>query len=70
MACSPLWPKGGLPMSWARQAALTMLPASPMCVGPVEVGWWWREQAGHGRAPASVPTLATSSECVRRLCAR
>ena len=28
MASSPEWPKGGLPMSWARQAAATMSPQS------------------------------------------
>ena len=28
MAFSPEWPNGGLPKSWARQAALTMVPIS------------------------------------------
>ena len=65
VARSPECPNGGLPMSWARQAAETMepisgkltLPSGYFCIRPLAT-----------LLPNERPTQETSKLCVKRLC--
>ena len=68
MAFSPEWPNGGLPKSWARQAALTMVPISSKRVSfnSGRFSMMRREIS----LPSDIPTLATSRLWVRRLCTK
>ena len=68
MAFSPEWPNGGFPMSWARHAVLTMVPISGSIVS---VKWLFPAiMRAATSLPSDIPTLATSSEWVRRLCTK
>ncbi len=66
MAFSPEWPKGGLPMSCAKQAALTIVPISsnkvPFSSGCILLNSWTTS------FPNDMPTHATSKLWVSRLC--
>ncbi len=69
MAFSPECPKGGLPRSWARQAVDTICPISSNSV-PRSSGWRSFISRRATSLPSDIPTLATSSECVSRLCTK
>ena len=60
---APEWPKGGLPMSWAKQADWTIMPRS---AGLHHSGMSSRNTSPT-RIPSERPTQLTSSEWVRRV---
>ena len=68
MAFSPECPNGGLPMSWARQAVLTIVP---ICVKSVSASsGCLLTRAASTSLPSDMPTLATSRLWVSRLCTK
>ena len=64
MARSPEWPKGGFPISWARQAAETIEPISgKFTLSP----GYFCIKAFAILFPSERPTQETSKLCVNRL---